>query len=323
MTAMRQAQTPFRCVGLFGRPQTEGLAAPLRRIITCVRQMGIAVWVEQDTASSAGLKAGEIDGQSGLAELSKIIDLAIILGGDGTLLGVARQLAPTGTALIGVNQGRLGFMTDLDIAQVESELPAVLQGDYVEEERAMLQVSVMRKKSGSSARTAVFDAPALNDAVISRGAISRMVEVEIFVDGHYLQTLRADGLIISTPTGSTAYALSALGSILHPALAGITLVPVAPQALSSRPIVLPESVEVQVVVNDGAGTSLHCDMQSLTSLEDGDKIVVRHGAHKVRLLHPRGYDYFVMLRRKLHWSTNPLFAGRPDPLPPTEPHVST
>ncbi|NBP27222.1 MAG: NAD kinase, partial [Betaproteobacteria bacterium] len=152
-------------------------------------------------------------------------------------------------------------------------------------------------------------APALNDAVISRGAVSRMVEVEVFVDGHYLHTLRADGLIISTPTGSTAYALSALGSILHPGLAGITLVPVAPQALSSRPIVLPEQVEVQVVINDGAGTSLHCDMQALTSLQDGDKIVVRQGPHKVRLLHPKGYDYFSMLRRKLHWSTNPLFAG--------------
>ena len=320
MTLMRQAQTPFQCVGLFGRPQTEGLATPLRKIIACIRQSGAAVWVESETAKSAGLQAQEIDGHGSLAELGKIIDLAVILGGDGTLLGVARQLAPAGIALIGVNQGRLGFMTDLDIAQVDSELPAVLRGDYVEEDRAMLQVSVMRKAPGAQARTAVFDAPALNDAVISRGAVSRMVEVEVFVDGHYLQTLRADGLIVSTPTGSTAYALSALGSILHPGLKGITLVPVAPQALSSRPIVLPETVEVHVVVNDGAGTSLHCDMQALTSLEDGDKIVVRHGEHKVRLLHPRNYDYFVMLRRKLHWSTNPLFVGRPDPLPPTEPH---
>ena len=244
----------------------------------------------------------------------------MILGGDGTLLGVARQLAPFGIAIIGEHQGRLRFMTDLDIAQVESELPAVLTGSYGEEARSMLQVSVMRRPSPQAARQAVFDAPALNDAVISRGAISRMVELDIFVDGHYLQTLRADGLIVSTPTGSTAYSLSALGSILHPGLAGTTLVPVAPQALSSRPIVLPESVEVQVMVNAGAGTSLHCDMQALTSLEDGDKIVIRPSHHKVRLLHPKSYDYFVMLRRKLHWSANPLFAGRPDPLPPTESH---
>jgi NAD+ kinase len=209
-------------------------------------------------------------------------------------------------------------MTDLDISQVDSELPAVIQGHYIEERRSTLQVSVMRKAQHQTARHAVFDAPALNDAVISRGAISRMVELDIFVDGHYLQTLRADGLIISTPTGSTAYSLSALGSVLHPGLAGITLVPVAPQALSSRPIVLPETVEVHVVINDGAGTSLHCDMQALTALEDGDKIVIRHGAHRARLLHPKSYDYFEMLRRKLHWGANPIFGGRPDPMPPNE-----
>lgn len=317
---MSQAQSTFKSVGLFGRPQTEGLAPSLRKIIGCIQQSGAEVWVESETAKSAGLNPQEITGSGTLESLTKRIDLGVILGGDGTLLGVARQLAPHGVAIIGVNQGRLGFMTDLDIAQVETELPAVLAGSYVEEARSMLQVSVMRRSNPTGPRQAVFDAPALNDAVISRGAISRMVELDIFVDGHYLQTLRADGLIVSTPTGSTAYSLSALGSILHPGLAGTTLVPVAPQALSSRPIVLPESVEVQVVVNDGAGTSLHCDMQALTSLEDGDKIVIRPNRHKVRLLHPQSYDYFVMLRRKLHWSANPLFAGRPDPLPPTESH---
>ncbi len=320
MQGMSQAQSTFKSVGLFGRPQTEGLAPSLRKIIGCIQQSGAEVWVESETAKSAGLNPQEITGSGTLESLTKRIDLGVILGGDGTLLGVARQLAPHGVAIIGVNQGRLGFMTDLDIAQVETELPAVLAGSYVEEARSMLQVSVMRRSNPTGPRQAVFDAPALNDAVISRGAISRMVELDIFVDGHYLQTLRADGLIVSTPTGSTAYSLSALGSILHPGLAGTTLVPVAPQALSSRPIVLPESVEVQVVVNDGAGTSLHCDMQALTSLEDGDKIVIRPNRHKVRLLHPQSYDYFVMLRRKLHWSANPLFAGRPDPLPPTESH---
>jgi NAD+ kinase len=318
---MRPGQSTFRSIGLFGRPQTDGLAEPLRRILGCLHPSGADLWIEMETAKSAGLDSGGGGYRLGtLTEIGGEIDLAVILGGDGTLLGIARQLAPFGTAIIGINQGRLGFMTDLDISQAETELPAVLRGEYVEEDRSMLQVSVMRRASGSGTRHAVFDAPALNDAVISRGAVSRMVELEIFVDHHYLQTLRADGLIISTPTGSTAYALSALGSILHPGLAGITLVPVAPQALSSRPIVLPETVEVQVVVNDGAGTSLHCDMQALTSLQDGDKIVIRHGEHKARLLHPRTYDYFVMLRRKLHWSTNPVFAGRPDPLPPTESH---
>ncbi len=316
---MSQARTPFRHIGLFGRPQTEGLAAPLKRLIACARLAGAKVTVESDTAHSAGLGRSDADGIETLEAMKSSIDLAVILGGDGTLLGVARQLAPHGIALIGVNQGRLGFMTDLDISQADLELPLVIRGDYQEEARAMLRVQVMRRKPGEKARHPVFDALALNDAVVSRGAVSRMVELEIFVDGHYLQTLRADGLIVSTPTGSTAYALSALGSILHPGLEGTTLVPVAPQALSSRPIVLPETVEVQVVVNDGAGTSLHCDMQALTSLEDGDKIVIWHAENKARLLHPKSYDYFVTLRRKLHWSTNPLFVDRPDPQPPSEP----
>lgn len=319
MTGMNQARTPFRHIGLFGRPQTEGLAAPLKRLISCIRRSDARVIIESDTAGSAGLGLADADGIENLESMKTKIDLGVILGGDGTLLGIARQLAPHGIPLIGIHQGRLGFMTDLDISQSEVELPAVIHGDYLEEARAMLRVRVMRRHPGQKARHPVFDALALNDAVVSRGAISRMVELEVFVDGHYLQTLRADGLIVSTPTGSTAYALSALGSILHPGLQGITLVPVAPQALSSRPIVLPETVEVQVVVNDGAGTSLHCDMQALTSLEDGDKIVIEHAQNKARLLHPKGYDYFVTLRRKLHWSTNPLFVDRPDPQPPNEP----
>jgi NAD+ kinase len=321
MMTMSQAKSAFNRVGLFGRPQTEGLAAPLSTLIDTLRQSGVqSIAIEAETAARAGLKTAPGIATGTLEELATTIDLAIILGGDGTLLGVARQLAPFDIPLIGVNQGRLGFMTDLDISQVGAELPAMLAGQFMEERRGMLQVSVMRRSKPNTPRAAVFDAPALNDAVIGRGAISRMVELDVFVDGQFLQTLRADGLIISTPTGSTAYALSALGSILHPSLPGITLVPVAPQALSSRPIVLPEEVEVQVVVKDGAGTSLHCDMQALTSLVDGDKIVIQHGRHKVRLLHPKSYDYFVMLRRKLHWSANPVMGGRPDPLLPTEHH---
>lgn len=315
---MHPAGSSFKHVGLFGRPQTEGLGPSLAKIIEIVRQSGAQIWVESETAQSAGFQAQSGLAIAPLAELTPQIELAIVLGGDGTLLGVARQLAPFNIAIVGINQGRLGFMTDLDIAQIAHELPPILSGSYSEEKRSMLQVSVMRQQRAGQPRQAVFDAPALNDAVIGRGAVSRMVELDIFVDGHYLQTLRADGLIVSTPTGSTAYALSALGSILHPGLPGITLVPVAPQALSSRPIVLPEQVEVQVLVNDGAGTTLHCDMQALTSLEDGDKIVIRHGASQVRLLHPKSYDYFVMLRRKLHWAANPIMGGRPDPRLPQD-----
>jgi len=309
----------FHKIAVFGRPQTPGLAGPLSRIVDCLVRHApdAALFVEASTAESS---AFHHPGATLLTfeQLSDCIDLAIVLGGDGTLIGVARRLAPRGVSVIGVHQGRLGFMTDLELSQIEKDLPLMLHGQGHLELRGMLQVVVTRRASPQSPRESIFEAPALNDAVISRGAISRMVELDVFVDGNYLQSLRADGLILATPTGSTAYALSANGSILHPGLQGAILVPVAPQALSSRPIVLPWGSQVTVVVNDGAGTELHCDMQALTALQDGDKIRIQAAPWPVRLLHPKGYDYFAMLRHKLHWSANPVLADRPDPAPPSE-----
>lgn len=309
----------FSHIAVFGRPNTEGLAAPVSAILQTIAktfQKPGLVWRPDSPRSRDPLRPSSRDSRPlGLAQTA---DLAVVLGGDGTLLGVARQLAPFKIPVVGINQGRLGFMTDLDIAQLDQQLPPILQGHGVPEDRSMLDVSVMRKSEDGQNWQPVFQATALNDAVISRGAVSRMVELDVFVDGHYMQTLRADGLIVATPTGSTAYALSAFGSVLHPRLQGITLVPVAPQALSSRPIVLPWPVQVTVMVNDGAGTELHCDMQALTSLRDGDRIVIHPSAHLVRLLHPKDYDYFSTLRRKLHWSANPVLVGRPDPLFPSE-----
>jgi len=309
----------FHKIAVFGRPQTPGLAGPLSQIVDCLVRHApdAALFVEASTAESS---AFHHPGATLLPfeQLSDCIDLAIVLGGDGTLIGVARRLAPRGVSVIGVHQGRLGFMTDLELSQIEKDLPLMLHGQGHLELRGMLQVVVTRRASPQSPRESIFKAPALNDAVISRGAISRMVELDVFVDGNYLQSLRADGLILATPTGSTAYALSANGSILHPGLQGAILVPVAPQALSSRPIVLPWGSQVTVVVNDGAGTELHCDMQALTALQDGDKIRIQAAPWPVRLLHPKGYDYFAMLRHKLHWSANPVLADRPDPAPPSE-----
>jgi NAD+ kinase len=312
----------FHKIAVFGRPQTPGLASPLSQIVDCLARHApeAEVFIEATTAESCGHL--QVQGQQATVlpfdALSQTIDLAIVLGGDGTLIGVARRLAPRGISVIGINQGRLGFMTDLEISQIERDLPPMLRGQGHLELRGMLQVAVTRRSSPQSPWVTIFQAPALNDAVISRGAVSRMVEVDVFVDGNYLQSLRADGLILATPTGSTAYALSANGSILHPKLQGAILVPVAPQALSSRPIVLPWEAEVTVMVNDGAGTELHCDMQALTALQDGDKIQIQAAPYPVRLLHPKGYDYYAMLRHKLHWSANPVLAGRPDPAPPTE-----
>jgi NAD+ kinase len=312
----------YRRIGLFGRPKSPGLTWALQQVLHCLQahSPGSAIFIEQAFAQGleglSDLTAPSIASVTPMEQMVDALDLAIVLGGDGTLIGVARQLAPSGTIIVGVNQGRLGFMTDIEVSQLHDELPSLLKGEGSVENRGMLEVRVRRKSHSSTGSEQVFHAPALNDVVISRGAVSRMVEIDVFVGESYLQSLRADGLIVATPTGSTAYALSASGSILHPGLEGLILVPVAAQALSARPIVLPKPLAVSVVVNDGAGTELHCDMQALTSLEDGDQILIQHSAHSVKLLHPKGYDYYAMLRHKLHWSANPVLSDRPDPVAP-------
>jgi len=313
----------YRRIGLFGRPKSPGLVGALQEVLDCLKlhSPGSKVLIEQNFAQGLeGFLDAEGAASYSLKHMPQMIgelDLAIALGGDGTLIGDARQLAPAGTIIIGINQGRLGFMTDIQISKLKDELPSILSGEGVVENRGMLEVTVRRKSSRTSSPEQVFHAPALNDVVISRGAVSRMVEIDVYVRESNLQSLQADELILATPTGSTAYALSASGSILHPGVEGLILVPVAAQALSARPIVLPKPLAVSVVVNDGAGTELHCDMQALTSLEDGDQILIQHSAHSVRLLHPKGYDYYAMLRHKLHWSANPVLSGRPDPVAPT------
>jgi NAD+ kinase len=312
----------YRRIGLFGRPKSPGLTGALQQVLRCLQAHSPQSEIHIEQAFAQGLEGlSGVTALSGMsvASMSQMIgslDLAIVLGGDGTLIGVARQLASSGTIVIGINQGRLGFMTDIEIARLHDELPSLLAGEGLVENRGMLEVRVRRKGHPSQEAQQVFHALALNDVVISRGAVSRMVEIDVFVGESYLQSLRADGLIVATPTGSTAYALSASGSILHPGLEGLILVPVAAQALSARPIVLPKPLAVSVVVNDGAGTELHCDMQALTSLEDGDQILIQHSAQTVKLLHPKGYDYYAMLRHKLHWSANPVLSDRPDPVAP-------
>ena len=222
--------------------------------------------------------------------------LVVALGGDGTMLGIARQLARHGTPLVGINQGRLGFITDIAFGGYEAALAAILDGEYDEEQRAMLEGHVERDGAH------IFEGFALNDVIVSRGATAGMVELRIEIDGDFVANLRADGLIVGSPTGSTAYALSAGGPILHPGIAAWVVVPIAPHDLSHRPIVVPDSGEVQVEIVAGRDASVNFDMQSLTSLVHGDRIHVRRSAHRARFLHPRGWSYYATLRRKLHWN---------------------
>ena len=182
------------------------------------------------------------------------------------------------------NQGRLGFITDIALGDYESALAPILRGEFDEEQRVMLEGGVQR--GGET----IFESVALNDVIVSRGATAGMVELRIEIDGEFMANLRADGLIVGSPTGSTAYALSAGGPIVHPRIAGWALVPIAPHDLSNRPIVVPDDGEVAIEIVAGRDASVNFDMQSLTSLIHGDRITVRRSAHKVRFLHPRGLE---------------------------------
>ena len=256
-------------------------------------EQGCEVALAERTAASTGLHQYPV---LDVARIGTDSDLAVVVGGDGTMLGIGRQLAPHGTPLIGINQGRLGFITDLPLGDYRQTLPAMLHGAFEEDHRSLMLGKVMRGGE------CVFEAYAMNDVVVNRGAVASMVELRVEVDGHFVANHRADGIIVATPTGSTAYALSAGGPLLHPLVPAWVLVPIAPHTLSNRPIVLADPVEIVIEVVGGREASASFDMQSITSLQYGDRIIVRRSDYRVRFLHPRGWSYFDTLRAKLHWN---------------------
>jgi len=284
--------TRFRHAALVGKYQAEGIRGVLEEIADFLVGQGLGVSLERQTALSTGITAyGAFDP----AELGRRCDLAVVLGGDGTMLGIARQLARFGLPLVGINQGRLGFITDVSVGQFAEALAPMLAGDYEVEHRSMLEGCVRRDSE------TLFEALALNDVVVSRSHTASMIELRIDIGDEFMANLRADGLILASPTGSTAYALSAGGPILHPGIAGWVLAPIAPHTLSNRPIVLPDVSEVTIEIVAGRDASVSFDMQSLASLLPGDRIHVRRSAHQVHFLHPRGWSYYATLRKKLHW----------------------
>ena len=284
----------FRHAALVGKYQAEGIRGVLEGIAHFLVRQGLEVSMERQTALNTGIADF---GALTPDELGRECDLAVVVGGDGTMLGIARQLSRHGTPLVGINQGRLGFITDVNVGQYEQALAPMIAGDYEEEHRTMLEGGVWRDKQQ------IFEGFAMNDVVVSRGASSSMVELKIDIGTEFVANFRSDGLIIGSPTGSTAYALSAGGPILHPAIGGWVLVPIAPHDLSNRPIVLPDTVEISIEIVAGRDASVSFDMQSLASLLHGDRVVVRRSMHQVRFLHPRGWSYYATLRRKLHWNS--------------------
>lgn len=291
----------FRRVALIGKYQTSvpnaAAAESSRQVLQDIAQFllecGCEVALEECTATNTQL--GQYPALSAAA-IGEQCDVGLVVGGDGTMLSIGRQLAPFGTPLIGINQGRLGFITDIPLDAYRSTLIPMLHGEYEEDHRPLMHARVMR------GTTCVFEALAMNDVVVNRGATSGMVELRVEVGGHFVSNQRADGLIIASPTGSTAYALSAGGPMLHPSIPGWVLVPIAPHTLSNRPIVLSDTTEIAIEIVSGGDVSANFDMQSLASLMQGDRILVTRSAYCVHFLHPRGWSYFDTLRKKLRWN---------------------
>jgi NAD+ kinase len=282
----------FRHAAIVGKYQALGSRAVLEEIAQFLLQQGLEVSFELNTA----LNTGVADYEALTAEqIGRQCDLGVVVGGDGTMLGFAREVAHLNLPLVGINQGRLGFITDMPFNHYREGLAAMLAGNFEEEHRTMIDGEVWR--DGQT----IYNGLSLNDVVVSRGATSGMVELRVDIGDDHVANLRADGLIIATPTGSTAYSLSAGGPILHPRIGGWVLVPIASHTLSNRPIVLPDDEEVRVSIVSGRDAAVNFDMQSLTSLLHGDQVRMRRSQHRVRFLHPEGWSYYATLRRKLRW----------------------
>ena len=282
----------FRHAAIVGKPQAQGMRELLDEVAQFLAGAGLDDSLERGTAQATGLTHYDaLDA----AHLGRHCDVVVVVGGDGTMLGIGRELARYDIPLVGINQGRLGFITDIPVDRFREALTPMMAGDYEEEHRSMLDAAVWRDGE------CIFTAVAMNDVVVSRGATAGMVELRVDVGEEFVANMRADGLIVASPTGSTAYALSAGGPLLHPGIGGWVLVPIASHTLSNRPIVLPDSEEVRITVVAGRDVSANFDMQSLASLLHGDQVRMERSAHKVRFLHPKGWSYYATLRRKLRW----------------------
>ncbi len=285
----------FNTIALIGRYNTPGVAESLQLLGGVLVKQGCSVLIEAETARSSGVTSFP---SADFAAIGARADLAVVLGGDGSMLTAARGLAQFNVPLVGVNQGRLGFMTDIAQGAMIETISALLAGNFTTGERTLLRAEVIR------AGKPVFETLALNDIVVNKGSIGRLIEFMVHIDGQFVYDLRSDGLIVATPTGSTAYALSSNGPILQPNVPGIVLVPICPHTLSNRPITVSDACAIDITLKRALDARLHFDGQPQFDLEEGDRVLVARAAQTVRFIHPPGYSYYAMLREKLHWSEN-------------------
>ncbi len=283
----------FTTVALWGRLGERSVAEPALQMLAHLRKRGITV-----LASAAADPSRTLTGATHVdePELAARADLVVAIGGDGTLLHAARHVAARDVPLVGINRGRLGFLTDVLPEQMLDAIDAILGGDYLAERRLMVAARLRETASGD----ALF---ALNDIVLQKGATGRLVDFTTDVDGTYVNTHRGDGLIVATPTGSTAYALSCSGPIIQPNVNALVMVPICPHTLSDRPLVLPSTSTIRITLDHDGGSVAHvvCDGEPLGRMKTGDTLTVSLARETATLLHPRDYNYYELLRSKLNW----------------------
>lgn len=289
-------QTPFKTIGIIGKPSDPSIAATLSVLYTYLKQHQYAVIVDEDSSRfipKQSVKSCPTDA------LGQHCDLVIAVGGDGTFLSAARAIVEYNIPLIGINLGRLGFLVDISPNELPDTLHRILQGHYTEEKRYLLRTKIIRNGQ------IIHEETAVNEVAIHRWVTPSMIEIITKIDNVFLNSQRSDGLIISTPTGSTAYSLSAGGPILHPALNALVLVPLNPHTLSNRPIVINDSVEIEISFcqTKQINALVTCDHIEIPEVLISDKILIKKEPKPIRILHPEGHDFFQILRKKLNWSS--------------------
>tara|TARA_Y100001956_G_scaffold80334_1_gene95330 strand:- start:5398 stop:6282 length:885 start_codon:yes stop_codon:yes gene_type:complete len=287
----------FQVIAIIGKPRDQQAIQTHRELYTWLKSEGYQVFIDDRLIEI--LDDVPKEDFASLIQLGKAADLAIVVGGDGNMLGAARVLSRFDISVIGVNRGNLGFLTDLNPEDFQSALKTVLDGEFIEEERFLLEAEVHRHGQVKSHNAA------LNEAVLHPGQVAHMIEFEVYIDDSFAFSLRADGLIVSTPTGSTAYSLSGGGPILSPSLNAISLVPMFPHTLSSRPLVVDGNRRIKLVVSpDNRGTQeVSCDGQVSLPVSPGDEVHIYQSPNVLKLIHPKDYSYYHVLRNKLGWSS--------------------
>lgn len=293
----------FNTIGVIGKFGDPSVADTLNQLTAFLRRRQLRVLFDEESARLIPPNGLEVANRR---TIGRQCDLAIVVGGDGTLLNAARSLVDFQVPLLGVNLGRLGFLTDVSPSEIDELLEEILSGQFREDQRLLLHAEVVRNGR------AVTQADALNDVVVHKRDVARMIEVDAFLDGQFLNAYRADGLIISTPTGSTAYSLAGGGPIIHPDLETVVLVPICPHTLTHRPIVVSAHREIELLVNESntTHTQVTCDGQISLAIKPGDRIVIRKKRRKLRLIHPTSHDYLEILRVKLRWGMRPENNGQ-------------